>query len=606
VVQLEPGSGPQERSTVRVSARPLIAHCGAECTECWGCVRQCPARAIAIVGGTAQILEERCVQCGACVSGCSNGGYGVRDDLQAVRDLLAGERRVVAILASEYVAALHPLNPSEIERALETAGFYAVETTVLGEELVAAAYEQVHTRADNALPRLRSTCPVAVSWVARFYPQLVDALVPIVPPYIAQARLVRSIYPADTAIVYVSPCWARKDEVYEERFAGVVDVAIGFDELDRLLAENQKFIPMPGATNVNTRRPQASKQLSLTDGFPRRAVVERDPISPQLVTVRGLDDLDRLLRGIMRGETAPSLVDMLACEGCVDGPAIDSDLSVFAKRNVVSAHREHQPPPPIDSRSFLSALPAIELRRSFDAKPALTRVPTVQEVDSVLAAGEFLSRAETIDCGACGYRTCVDHAAAICLGHSTWELCFPLQRKLMARERSELTRNALVDPLTGLGNRRQFDARLAEEVARARRYTEPLSLVMIDLDRFKDINDKHGHVVGDAVLSAVGVLLAASLRTADLACRYGGDEFSVILPETSKTEAWVVAEKLRSELHDLVVQAKDGTAIPVYASLGVAAYSAEHEGAVNLLEAADAALYRAKHSGRDRVELALG
>jgi diguanylate cyclase (GGDEF)-like protein len=68
----------------------------------------------------------------------------------------------------------------------------------------------------------------------------------------------------------------------------------------------------------------------------------------------------------------------------------------------------------------------------------------------------------------------------------------------------------------------------------------------------------------------------------------------------------VVAEKLRSELHDLVVQAKDGTAIPVYASLGVAAYSAEHEGAVNLLEAADAALYRAKHSGRDRVELALG
>jgi diguanylate cyclase (GGDEF)-like protein len=297
---------------------------------------------------------------------------------------------------------------------------------------------------------------------------------------------------------------------------------------------------------------------------------------------------------------------MLACEGCVDGPAIDSDLSVFAKRNVVSAHREHQPPPPIDSRSFLSALPAIELRRSFDAKPALTRVPTVQEVDSVLAAGEFLSRAETIDCGACGYRTCVDHAAAICLGHSTWELCFPLQRKLMARERSELTRNALIDPLTGLGNRRQFDARLAEEVARARRYTEPLSLVMIDLDRFKDINDKHGHVVGDSVLSAVGVLLAESLRTADLACRYGGDEFSVILPETSKTEAWVVAEKLRSELHDLVVQAKDGTAIPVYASLGVAAYSAEHEGAVNLLEAADAALYRAKHSGRDRVELALG
>jgi diguanylate cyclase (GGDEF)-like protein len=569
-------------------------------------VRQCPARAIAIVDGNAQILEERCVQCGACVSGCSNGGYTVRDDLQAVRDLLASERRVVAILASEYVAALHPLTSQEVERALESAGFYAVETTVLGEELVAAAYEQVHTRAQSALPKLRSTCPVTVSWVARFYPQLVDALVPVIPPYIAQARLVQSIYPAGTAIVYVSPCWARKDEVHEERFAGVVDVAIGFDELEQLLGEGSRLVPMPGSRANSSRRPQASKQLSLTDGFPRRALVERDPAAPQLVTVRGLDDLDRLLRGIMRGETAPALVDMLACEGCVDGPAIDSELSVFAKRNIVAAHREHQPPPPIDSRSFLSALPAIELRCSFEPKPALTRVPTVAEIDSVLAAGEFASRSETIDCGACGYRTCVDHAAAICLGHSTWDLCFPLQRKLMARERTELTRNALMDPLTGLGNRRQFDQRLAEEVARARRYSEPLSLAMIDLDRFKDINDQYGHVVGDTVLAAVGVLLAGSLRSADIACRYGGDEFSVILPQTSKTEAWVVAEKLRSELHELVVHSKDGTAIPVYASLGVAAYSADHESAVNLLEAADAALYRAKHGGRDRVELALG
>ena len=607
MVQLEPGSEPQGRPSVRVPDRPpLIEHCHDECTECWVCARQCPARAIAVVDGTASILTERCVQCGACVTGCGNNGYCVRDDLQAVRDLLAGEQRVVAILASEYVAALHPLTSHEVERALEAAGFYAVETTVLGEELVAAAYEQVHTRADNVVPRLRSTCPVAVSWVARFYPQLVDALVPIVPPYIAQARLVRAIYPADTAIVYVSPCWARKDEVHEDRFEGIVDVTIGFDELARLLAETQRSVPLRGSRSGGSHRPQASKELSLTDGFPRRAIVERDPAAPELVTVRGLDDLDRLLRGIVRGETAPSLVDMLACEGCVDGPAIGRDLSVFAKRNIVVAHREHQPPPAIDSRSFLSAMPAIELRRTFEAKPALNRVPTVEEIDAVLAAGEFASRADTIDCGACGYSTCVDHAAAICLGHSTWELCFPLQRRVMTRERSELTRNALVDPLTNLGNRRLFDQRLAEEVGRASRHGEPLSLAMIDLDRFKDINDRHGHVIGDTVLSAVGVLLLATLRSADLACRYGGDEFAVILPETTKTEAWLVAEKLRSELHSLVVPAKDGARIAVLASIGVASYSADHESAVNLLEAADAALYLAKHGGRDRVELALG
>ena len=145
--------------------------------------------------------------------------------------LLASGKRVVAMLASEYVAALHPLEPAEVERRLEALGFAAVETTVLGEEIVAAAYERVHSSAGDAFPRLRSTCPVVVSWVERFYPQLTHALAPVVPPYIAQARLVREIYPDDTAIVYVSPCWARKDEVHDPQFAGVVDVAIGFDEL---------------------------------------------------------------------------------------------------------------------------------------------------------------------------------------------------------------------------------------------------------------------------------------------------------------------------------------------------------------------------------------
>jgi diguanylate cyclase (GGDEF)-like protein len=164
-------------------------------------------------------------------------------------------------------------------------------------------------------------------------------------------------------------------------------------------------------------------------------------------------------------------------------------------------------------------------------------------------------------------------------------------------------RYALVDPLTGLGNRRLFDSRLAEEVARARRHAEPLSLIMIDLDRFKDINDRHGHVAGDDVLGSVGKLLHAHLRVSDIAARYGGDEFSIILPGATKTEAWVVAEKLRSEMQLLRAQSGENE-IQVRASLGVASLSAEHESALQLLEAADSALYQAKHSGRDRVELA--
>jgi len=606
VAQAESEGGSHERRAFGAPESLLIRGEATECTGCWGCARHCPARAIAIVDGSPKILQERCVECGICVTGCGNSGFSVRDDLPIVRELLAGERPVVVVLASEHVAAMHPLTPLEIERSLEALGFAAVETTVLGEELVAAAYEQVQASTPSAVPKLRSTCPVAVSWVERFYPQLVDMLVPIVPPYIAQARLVKSIYADPVAVVYVSPCWARKNEIDDPGFKGAVDVAIGFDELKSLLAERSLMPAAPSLGRPDARRPQAAKQLSLTDGFPRRALLDRNPMLPDLATVRGLDDIDRLLAGILRGETAPHLVDMLSCEGCIDGPAVGADLSVFAKRNIVAAEREHQPPPAVDSRSFLSALPAVDLRRSFEPQPAFSRVPTVDEIDAMLAAGEFMNRSETIDCGACGFDTCVEHAAAICLGHSSWDLCFPLQRKLMERERNDLMRTALVDQLTGLGNRRLFDQRFAEEVARSRRYTEPLSLIMIDLDRFKDVNDSYGHVTGDEVLLAVGMLLHNSLRVSDIAARYGGDEFAVILPGTTKTEAWVVAEKIRSELHGTHLQVSAGHELVVRASLGVASYSAAHEAPVQLLEAADAALYRAKHGGRDRVELAVG
>ncbi|MDA3937547.1 MAG: diguanylate cyclase, partial [Actinomycetota bacterium] len=287
------------------------------------------------------------------------------------------------------------------------------------------------------------------------------------------------------------------------------------------------------------------------------------------------------------------------------GPAVNPGLSVFAKRNIVTAGASTV----VGGRTLLRYLPAVEMRRSFTSDPVVVPTPTDSEIDEVLAEGEFSSRDGVIDCGACGYSTCVEHAVAIHQGSSTWEMCFPLQRTLLEREGDRLREHATIDPLTGLWNRRVFNERLADEVARLRRYGSAVSLLMIDLDDFKSVNDRYGHVVGDHVLSAVGALLGETIRETDIPVRYGGDEFALILPGVDKTAAYAVAEKVRSAVRELrvgIAPTGNGSHVSIAVSIGVASAGLTCSDTVELLEAADGALYRAKESGRDRVMIAPG
>ena len=174
----------------------------------------------------------------------------------------------------------------------------------------------------------------------------------------------------------------------------------------------------------------------------------------------------------------------------------------------------------------------------------------------------------------------------------------------IVRALGELTRvakEAETDALTGVANRRSFDVRLAVEARRAKDIGLPLSLILFDLDHFKAINDEHGHQAGDEVLRRLGALLQDRLRGTDFGARYGGEEFAVLLPDTDRDGAMLLAERLRAAVSELRVAAGDGEVSPT-ASFGVAAFP-EHP-ISKLVAAADAALYEAKRSGRNRSEAA--
>ena len=184
-----------------------------------------------------------------------------------------------------------------------------------------------------------------------------------------------------------------------------------------------------------------------------------------------------------------------------------------------------------------------------------------------------------------------------------------LRRELQAsnltleRQQTELQRLVTLDPLTGLINRREFERLLRLELIRARRAARPTTLVAIDLDHFKRVNDEFGHPVGDVLLQQVGQRMLGLLRPYDVLARYGGEEFMLLLPDTDQAAATAVADKLRAALQRQPFDCVE-RGVTMSASLGVVTTSASQANFEQLYELADQALYRAKQLGRNRVETA--
>jgi len=172
--------------------------------------------------------------------------------------------------------------------------------------------------------------------------------------------------------------------------------------------------------------------------------------------------------------------------------------------------------------------------------------------------------------------------------------------------RESLRQQAIRDPLTGLYNRRYLQETLNNELHRASRRKQELGLLMIDLDHFKKFNDEHGHEVGDYILSEFGRLVRLAIRGEDIACRYGGEEFTLVLPEAEREGSLAVAEKIATMIREHNFLVNNRSCGPITVSIGVALFPCHGMTAEELFKQADEALYKAKREGRNRVVLAGG
>jgi diguanylate cyclase (GGDEF)-like protein len=278
----------------------------------------------------------------------------------------------------------------------------------------------------------------------------------------------------------------------------------------------------------------------------------------------------------------------------LDHPLSGPKDRLYWRRALVAATE-----PPRSRLPVVDGQAAPNLEVTFRVRPRDAE-PDRRAVETTLEAIGLGPNGRPWDCGACGFETCERFATATAAGRATLRLCPPYQ----SRRAEDALRAAAVDLLTGLATYRVLQERLQYEIERSKRSDEPFALLFLDLDEFKQVNDRHGHEAGNEILQAVAAEIRSAVRASDVAARYGGDEFVVILTRTDLVGATRVAEALREGIEGVGRRLGyvDGC---VTVSVGVAEFDPRRPAEGDLLVTADRALYRAKAAGRNVIAEAL-
>jgi diguanylate cyclase (GGDEF)-like protein len=552
------------------------------CVACLACVRVCPTDAIAVAGDEPlllQVVDEACIRCGQCLPACPHGAVKVNGEIGKAL-AIAAQGDGVLILSPESVAHFYPATPEQLINACYSAGFRAVTRGVIGDELVAAEYLKLWEEEPWGT-MIRSTDSVVVETVRAQFPELVPYLAPVTMPPVAEARYLRAQYGPGLKISYAGIC--------PPVTSPDLDAAITFGDLEQIF--RIRGVSVLGQPNLFDRVPEERRRhLSAPGGLPLAFLEEARYSSRRFRKIRGLDALKAVARAVAIDRLDLGFVDILSTEGALDHPLSGPREELYWRRELLASIEPPRSRFPVVDSTVVASVGA-----AFAIKPRRVQ-PDAASVEAILNQIGRGPNGRPWDCQACGFETCQSFAEAAALGRATMRQCTPFQE----RRADEAQRAAAVDAITGLTTYRVLRDRLAFEVERGKRSNEGFAVLFLDLDRFKEVNDQYGHESGNDVLRAVAGEIRNAVRASDVAARYGGDEFVVILTRTDLQGGARVAEALRAGIEG-VGRRLGYPAGMVTVSIGLAEFDPHQPVEGDLLVSADRALYRAKAAGRNAV-----
>lgn len=552
------------------------------CVACLACVRVCPTDAIAVAGDEPlllQVVDDSCIRCGQCVPSCPHGAVKVNGEIGRALSI-ASQGEGVLILSPESVAHFYPATPEQLINACYAAGFRAVTRGVIGDELVAAEYLKLWEEEPWGT-LIRSTDPVVVETIRSRYPELVPYLAPVTVPAVAEARYLRAQHGNGLKIAYAGTCPPVNSPD--------LDAAITFGDLEQLF--QIRGVSVLSQPTFFQRVPEERRRhLSAAGGLPLALLEEARQSSRRFRRIRGLDALKAVARAVSVDRLDLGFVDLLSNEGPLDHPLSGPKEELYWRRELLRSVEPPRSRMPVLDRTVVASVGA-----TFQIKQRRVQAdPDV--VDGILDAIGKGPNGRAWDCRACGFESCRRFAEAAALGRASMRQCGPYQE----RRAEEAQRSAAVDTMTGLSTYRVLRDRLAFEVERSKRSSEGFAVLFMDLDRFKDVNDQYGHEAGNDILRAVADEIRSAVRASDVAARYGGDEFVVILTRTDLEGGTRVAEALRAGIEGVGRRLGYPPSL-VTVSIGLAEFDPDEPSEGDLLVAADRALYKAKSAGRNVV-----
>lgn len=391
------------------------------CRVCFTCVRECPVKAIKIVNGQAEVISERCIGCGNCVRVCSQEAKVYLKHTDEVLQLLETGKPVAACLAPSFAAEFtEPDDHRSLVGMVKALGFKYVTEVAFGADMVARAYKDSYEN-HNGKGVISSDCPAIVYYVEHFHPELVDQLAPFVSPMVATSRFLKKTHGEDLEVVFIGPCIAKKSESDD------IHYALTFCELRELFAH--KGITPENIQQADFDPPHAAKGavFPISHGLLQNMEVASDLTKGDVIVAEGRRNFMDAINEFGKGTLPVKHLELLCCEGCIMGPGMSKNGNKYQRRALVSNYVE-QKMQTLDREAWEAEMKvAADIDVSNDFSPMDRRLnkPSSEKVAEVLFNMGKNDASDYLDCGACGYDSCVEHAIAIVQGLAESEMCLP-------------------------------------------------------------------------------------------------------------------------------------------------------------------------------------